>query len=141
MLSSKRDAMSLADAAYQELYGTSLDLDLLTNELLIEFGVDKGSLCSNDIKNALRNKEPCNWEDMQFACTSLMASYSCTKPCANNDFMRSLAALLILSNCIKRNHGDWDRSLTYILGILGQNSNYCSSEVILDILRYSFCAG
>jgi len=135
---SNHDATDVLNAAYEGLFGEQLDLNQLLRDLLIDCGIDGSDLNQRDLVDAFNDTESAKWFDVQFACSSCIASYFASGECSNVEFVRSLAAIFILSNAIRRGYGEWERSFDFVIGLMYVNKNKCDYMIRMDALRLAW---
>ncbi len=132
-------ALNVLNHAYEYLYGQSLNVDRLMNDLLLDCGVDGAGLIAQDILDAFRNIEGSKWYDVQFACTAALASYSASGECSNIEFVRAVAAMFIISNCINHGDGDWERSFDFMINVIESNKAKSTYIIRMSVLAIILC--
>ena len=137
---SERSQFEVLKAAYEELHGESLDLNRLLKDLLLDCGVDGTGLNPQDLVDVFDDAEDSKWRDVQFACAACLAGYSASGECSNIEFVRSLAAMFIVSNGIRRGYGDWERSFDFMIAVLDANRLKCSVSIRMDALKVVLCS-
>ena len=130
-----RSAIEVLNAASEYAHGVPIDLNQLLKELLFDCGVDGSGLTPRDLLDAFNGAETARWQRVQSACTAVLASYTAIDYCSIPEFLRSLAAILILGNCVRSGHHDSEFSFDYVLVILSVNRDKCDSGIRMDVLR------
>ena len=136
-----RSAIEVLNAASEYGHGVPIDLDQLLKELLSDCGVDGTGLTHRDLLDAFHGAETARWHDVQSACDAVLAGYSAMEYCSIPEFLRALAAILILANCVRNGLQDSDFSFDYVLGILSANRDKCEDWIRMDVLRIYLCCG
>ncbi|MEW4490970.1 hypothetical protein AB1L42_23010 [Thalassoglobus sp. JC818] len=135
---SPNQAIDIIVDIYRELNGGQFNLEKILKSLIDDFGVDGEELTAVELKNALQGSMNAKWFDINFACESALATYSVSE-CSNDEFIRSIAAMCLLANCIQRNVGELEFFLDYVLTILLENRTKSSFSVRERVMRLLLC--
>jgi hypothetical protein len=127
--------LDILNAVHEEIAGSAINESDLAAGLLGDCGVDGSGLMPQDMLNALNDNDDARWQEVQSACTACLANYKASCECSNDEFLRSLAAMFIVGNAIRRGHGDWDRSFDFILSVMDANRMKCNVMMRVNTLR------
>ena len=125
----------ILDAVHTYLYGKTALLPSLFNDLLEDCGIEGCGLQPQDLIDAFHDEESCKWRKVCTACTACLTLYA-AKGCSNLEFVRSIGAIFILSNCVHRGFDDWERSFDFILKVLFDNRLKCDLPMRMAVLKY-----
>lgn len=112
-----------------------VDIRRLSEGLCRDCGVDASGLSPLDFADAVQERDSSHWRELGFACAACLASYLASNECSHEEFLQGVAVICILSNAIRRGHGDLHFVLDHVLEFLARNMTLADAETRADILR------